>query len=149
MTHFDGTAELDPTKHRAHFRLIDHLGAIVKAGRLASAGQTVPSAILSNKRPRGSSCPGYIEIQRTDVPPQLRWQCSWCEDAGLTQGFEGTIWDIRPRRASSESADGVVTVQALTARIRGGTPDPDSRTRLRAPGVSLPTRRGADRGLGN
>jgi hypothetical protein len=26
---------------------------------------------------------GDIEIQRTDVPP-LRWQCSWCEDAGLT-----------------------------------------------------------------
>ncbi len=83
MTHFDGTAELDPTKHRALFRLIDHLGAIVKAGCLAPAQQTVPSAIQCNKRPKGRSCPGYIEIQRTDVPP-LRWQCSWCEDAGLT-----------------------------------------------------------------
>jgi hypothetical protein len=83
MTHFDGTAELDPTKHRALFRLIDHLAAIVKAGCLATAEQTVPSAIQCNKRPKGRSCPSYIEIQRTDVPP-LRWQCSWCEDAGLT-----------------------------------------------------------------
>jgi len=83
MTHFDRTAELDPTKHRALFRLMDHLGAIVKAG-CAPAEQTVPSAIQCNKRPKGRSCPGYMEIQRTDVPPQLRWQCSRCEDAGLT-----------------------------------------------------------------
>jgi len=62
MTHFDGTAEL---------------------GCLAPAEQTVPRTIQCNKRPKGRSCPGYIEIQRTDVPP-LRWQCSWCEDAGLT-----------------------------------------------------------------
>jgi hypothetical protein len=28
-----------------------------------------------NMRPKSRSCPGNIEIQRTDVPPQLRWQC--------------------------------------------------------------------------
>ncbi len=32
-------------------------------------------------------------------------------------GFEGTIWDIPPRRASSESADGVVTVQLSPAEF--------------------------------
>ena len=35
MTHFDGVAELDPYQNRPLFRLLDHLGAIVKAGCLA------------------------------------------------------------------------------------------------------------------
>jgi hypothetical protein len=70
-----GPPNSTPTKHRAPFRLIDHLGAIVKAGCLAPAEQTVRSAIQCNMRPKGRSCPGNIEIQRTDVPPQLRWQC--------------------------------------------------------------------------
>jgi len=57
MSHFDGTAELDPTKHRALFRLIEHLGAIVKAGCLAPAEQTVPQRDPVQHAPEGQVVP--------------------------------------------------------------------------------------------
>jgi hypothetical protein len=117
MTHFDGIADLDPEENRPLFRLVDHLGSMVKAGCVAPPGETVASAIRCNRRPKGRSCPGYIEIHRVDVPPQLRWQCSWCEDAGVTYGFEGTVWDITPRGGPSTSDGESITVTLSPAEF--------------------------------
>jgi hypothetical protein len=68
---------------------------------------------------------------------------------GPTQGFEGTICPIPPPRASSESADGVVTVQLSPAEFeavqRIQTLDSaDQRLVYRSRHV-----RRADRGLGH
>ena len=130
MTHYDGIAELDPDKHRPLFRLVDHLGAIVKAGCLAPAGETVATGIACMRRPRNHPCLGFMLIHRVDVPSKLEWRCPQCGDEGVIRNFRGTIWDIGVQDAERGEVAPQITARVSPAEFaavrRMTTTDPDS-----------------------
>lgn len=92
LTHYDRVHSLDPKEHRRLFRLVDKLGAIVKAGTVGRAGQVVATGLECDRR----GCPGFIVLDRKEVPPEITWSCPGCRDAGVIRNFRGTIWDIAP-----------------------------------------------------
>jgi len=71
-----------------------HFGRIVAAATARPAGATFESAVPCRRRPRRRACPGRIVVQRSQVPPRIRWECPRCEDRGLIEGFEESPWDL-------------------------------------------------------
>ncbi len=130
MTHYDGIASLDPDEHRPLFRLVGQLGAIVRAGSLAPAGETVTTAIGCMRRPRRRACVGFIVVHRMDVPSELRWLCPECRDEGVIRNFLGTIWDMRRRESTSPVVGAGLTVRLSPTEYRAlrglHTSDPES-----------------------
>lgn len=96
MTHYDGVLSLDPAQNRPLLRLVEHLGAITRAGTLALAGETVHTAIACQRRPAHRPCAGFIDLRRDEVPPAISWGCQRCGDEGLIHNFRGTLWDLTP-----------------------------------------------------
>src|SRR5207245_1513573 len=95
------------------FQLVDQLGAIVKAGTVAPAGETVATGIACVRRRRQRPCPGFILVNRVDVPMELQWLCPECRDEGVIRNFRGTLWDIG-LGAPPRSADEPVVVARLS-----------------------------------
>ncbi len=52
------------------------------------------SALPCRRRPDGSICAGRLVLARTEVPPEVRWACPACGDAGVIRGFEGSPSDL-------------------------------------------------------
>lgn len=102
MTDFGDVSTLDPAKNRRLFKLVDKLGAVVKAATVARPGEIVATGVLCGGRVGRVPCPGYVDLHREEVPEQIEWSCQWCRDSGVIHDFRGTIWDLTPNSAPTE-----------------------------------------------
>ena len=95
LRHFLDTPEDVPVPAR---RMAEHLTLIVRAATAGQGGQRWVSALPCRRRPGRRSCPGHFALYRADVPPSIDWRCTACGDDGVIRGWEGSVFDLRPRR---------------------------------------------------
>jgi hypothetical protein len=63
----------------------------------------VESALRCRRRPKHQPCAGYLDVQRQEVPPQVVWACSVCDDNGVITGWKDTVWDLSRHTPTAES----------------------------------------------
>lgn len=107
--HFD---DADPEVHPSAWKLAEHLRGVIRAATSIPAGDELNSALPCRRRPGRRPCPGWIKVQRQDVPPHIFWDCSACDDSGVIQGWEASPYDLRPPRSLHEQALIVIDVTA-------------------------------------
>lgn len=90
--------------------MAEHLTLIVRAATSGESGLTWMSALRCNRRPGHVACPGHLAVRRTDVPVSIEWRCTSCEDEGVISGWEGSPFDLRPRRSEPGPTTGVQVV---------------------------------------
>ena len=86
-------------------KMAEHLTLIVRAATAGEAGVRWASALPCPRRPGRRTCPGHIEVSRTDVPPWIQWRCPSCGDEGVISGWEQSPFDLRLRRPYSERGE--------------------------------------------
>lgn len=99
-----------------------HTARIVQAATTHPPGEPFHSAIRCRRRPGRVLCPGYVLASRSDVPPEIRWECHRCGDRGYVSGWENTHWDLR-RCREGEGDDRLLAVAISTeeyAALRSG-----------------------------
>jgi hypothetical protein len=106
LTHFEQT---DPQIHPAAWKLAVHLRGIIRAASAIRTGYTLESALPCRRRPARRTCPGWMRISRHDIPPNVYWGCSNCQDSGVIQGWQNSPYDLRPPRRFDEP--GLITVE--------------------------------------
>ena len=104
-------AQKGPRPPATRARLIGYLGAIVAAASVAPAGEELPTVVPCRKRPDKQPCQESILVHRQQVPPQLRWRCPACGDAGQIENWEATQWNFEPDLAPSSREEPRMTVR--------------------------------------
>lgn len=106
-----------PQESRA-LRLATRLARIVEAATSRIAGSCQATAVTCNRRPHHRVCPGFIVIERSEVPPLVQWKCPVCGDRGRITGWRGTAWDLtahlEERQAEASSKQLEVRFDRLT-----------------------------------
>lgn len=101
--------------------MAEHLTLIVRAATAGEGGQAWVSALPCRRRPGRRPCPGHFALFRTDVPPSIEWRCTACGDEGVIGGWEGSVFDLRPRRPELVSMDTIraVVPAEVATTLRG------------------------------
>ncbi len=107
--HFDDT---DPELHPAAWKLAEHLRGVIRAATATPSGYELDSALPCRRRPGRRPCPGWLRIERQDVPAHIYWACSRCDDSGLIHGWEGSPYDLRPPSPLHDQASIVIELTA-------------------------------------
>jgi hypothetical protein len=94
MRQFEKMVDAEHQVPLASIRLGEHFGRIVRAATCWVPGITMDSAVRCRRRPGRRPCPGHIRLYRAEVPPQINWQCSACDDKGIIRGWRETMWDL-------------------------------------------------------
>ena len=103
MTHFvsesGSVADMPPpVMRKAMF-----FGSIVSAATVSLPGELVETALRCRRRPGRKPCPGHLVVRLQEVPPEIGWSCSQCDDNGRIRNWRGTMWDLsRPGAAADE-----------------------------------------------
>ena len=102
-------------------RMAEHLALVVRAATAGESGQAWVSALPCRRRPGRRPCPGHYALFRTDAPPSIEWRCTDCSDQGVIRGWEGSIFDLRPRRPGLVSMPSIrmVIPAEVAATLRG------------------------------
>ena len=97
------------------------LTMIVRAATAGEGGQPWVSALPCRRRPGRRPCPGHFALFRSDVPPSIDWRCTACGDDGVIRGWDGSVFDLRPRRPELVSIPSVrmVVPAEVAATLRG------------------------------
>lgn len=114
--------KMHDSEHRvplASIRLGEYFGRIVRAATCWVPGISMESAIRCRRRPGRRSCPGHIRLYRAEVPPQISWKCSVCDDKGIIRGWQDTIWDLsRQARATHPEVKVILSPREYSALDR-------------------------------
>jgi hypothetical protein len=86
-------------------RMAERLTLVVRAATAAEAGTNWVSALPCTRRPGRRTCPGHIEVARSDVPPSIQWRCTSCGDEGVITGWEQSPFDLRSRCSDNDRGD--------------------------------------------
>ncbi len=95
LQHFLGMPDDAPGPAR---RMAEHLIHIVQAATAGNGGHPWVSALPCRRRPGRRPCAGHLVLLRSDRPPSIHWWCNQCGDEGFVSGWEGSVFDLRPRR---------------------------------------------------
>ncbi len=82
-------------------RLAEYFGAVISAATLATPGVIVNTALQCRRRPGRKPCPGHLIVEPYEVPPEIQWSCSDCNDNGVIRNWKGTAWDLSERGANA------------------------------------------------
>ncbi len=97
LTHFVGADGLNPPPAAAA-RFVEHLTLIVRAATTSPPGVVIETALRCRRRPERRACPGFLDVRRGEVPPQIEWACTACADNGIITGWLGSPWNLAPPR---------------------------------------------------
>lgn len=64
-----------------------HIARIVAAATSNLAGLAMEVAVACRRRPNGAGCQGFITVRRQDLPAEIQWACSACEDRGVIRNW--------------------------------------------------------------
>lgn len=124
--------------------MAQHLGSLVKAGSSAEPGLSWVSGIGCIRRPGRKPCPGRICIHRSELRPEIRWECIVCGDDGRISGWEGSSADLRSGSVPSAEEGTSAVIPYEIAKVLRSITYPDSdvermvyRARAVADGVVL------------
>lgn len=96
LSHFEGA---DPEQHPVAARLAEYLRDIVRCATTTPAGYQLHTGVRCRCRAGRRTCPGHLVAVRLEVPPEIRWQCSSCDEGGvITSGWQGSYFDLGPPR---------------------------------------------------
>jgi hypothetical protein len=115
LSHYDG---VDPIRNPAAFRLAERLRAVVRAGTSVPAGDPFPSALRCHRRPGRRSCPGHLVLVRHEVPAEVVWRCSDCDEEGVVRGWARSPWDLRGHRFRDGPLVAVAVTEAELGLLR-------------------------------
>lgn len=108
LRHFEGI-ELDPGAPAAALRLATHLRRIVRAATDFAGRGIQPTALPCRRRPGRVPCPGRLRVERQDLPSRILWECPACDEAGVIDGWQGSLDDLSVLSGSDEGG-GLVQV---------------------------------------
>ncbi len=94
LTHFLEDGRIAADLHPEAFRLAEYLGTLVMVATTWPPDGPYAAAQPCRRRPGRRPCPGSVIVERSEVPPSIRWGCSTCGDGGVTSGWRGTPWDL-------------------------------------------------------
>jgi hypothetical protein len=109
LRHFEGI-ELDPGVPAPALRLATHLRRIVRAATVFAGRGIQPTALPCRRRPGRVPCPGRLRVERQDLPSRILWECPACDEAGVIDGWQGSLDDLS---VLSESDEGGGLVQVV------------------------------------
>ncbi len=93
-------------------KLREFLGLIVKTATAVTAETDIAAGIRCRNKIKRKKCPGFLLIQRQDVPgPFIHWACDHCGAGGRIEGFAGSPYDLSRFRNGLESGDGIERIQ--------------------------------------
>ena len=84
-------------------------GSFVRPQSFRERGVQV-TALPCRRRPGRVPCPGRVHVERQDLPSRILWQCPACDEAGVIDGWQGSVDDLS---ALSESSEGGHRVQVV------------------------------------
>lgn len=101
-------------------KMAEHLGFVVRAATAHEAGAPWVSALTCRRRPANRPCPGHIAVFRADLRAPIEWRCTACGDEGVISGWDGSPYDLRQPRFSSDADPGHQTLltDELAATLR-------------------------------
>jgi hypothetical protein len=100
-------------------RLAEHLSNIVRAATAGDAGTAWQTALPCSRRPANRACPGRMVVLRTEPGTPIRWQCSACDDAGVTSNWEDSVFDLRRRGLTiAASTNEILIPNEVAAALR-------------------------------
>jgi hypothetical protein len=113
-------------------------GSIVSAATAwPFVGTQWHSALPCRRRPQAAACEGRLAVVHTEVPPEVRWRCPVCGDAGMIRAFAGSSWDLGSTETPTDLEPARVDVPMAPAdlavlRSLDGLGTPDRRTVMTA-----------------
>ena len=108
LRHFEGI-ELDPGAPAPALRLATHLRRIVRAATVFAGRGIQPTALPCRRRPGRVPCPGRLRMERQDLPSRILWECPACDEAGVIDGWQGSLDDLSVL-SESDKGGGLVQV---------------------------------------
>lgn len=125
LTHFDGI-EFELEAPGPALRLATYLRRIVMAATSRPAGTIRLTALRCRRRPGRSPCPGRLLIEHHDEPYGVKWQCEACDDAGVIDGWQGSLYDLSGvGRRGADGREVVASVSDDAYRLLVGELVPD------------------------
>jgi hypothetical protein len=100
-----GDIEFDPEAPAPALRLARYLHRAVRAATATGATGPRPTALPCRRRPGRAPCPGRLVVEVHDVPSRVAWQCPACGEAGLVDGWQGSVYDLSGAVRPVEGAD--------------------------------------------
>lgn len=97
-------------------RLAEYFGSIIQAASIASPGVVVKTALSCRRRPGRRPCPGHIMVRLLEVPPEIEWQCSQCDDNGIIRNWAGTAWDLSEYSTGAAGDEGRSLLKVFLTR---------------------------------
>jgi hypothetical protein len=70
-----------------------HLGSIVGWVSRHPSARLEPTNVHCRRRPGRRRCVGEIYAYLSQPKGFIEWVCPLCQDNGLIQGWQGTLWD--------------------------------------------------------
>ena len=118
LNHF---VEADPQESkRAQCGIRGYVAEIVKASTALSARLETQTALPCRKPRR--ECLGHIRVRLQDIPPEVHWRCSHCQEGGVISNWPQSPWDLSAeppgRAALADSACRVVIDDAQYRELR-------------------------------
>jgi hypothetical protein len=101
-------------------RLAEHLSGVVRAATAGDASTAWETALPCRRRPGNRACPGRMIVHRVEPPTAIRWQCRFCDDAGVISNWEDSPFDLRRRHlaVAKDTVEFVIPVE-VAATLRG------------------------------
>jgi hypothetical protein len=75
-------------------RQAEFIRSIVKTATLGSSRKEETSAIRCRRRPKRSPCKGHFFVRLQDIPPEIYYRCTDCNDDGVITHWKGTKSDL-------------------------------------------------------
>ena len=106
LRHFEGLFGPDALHAPEARRIAEYFGSIAMAATSWYADIPMPSAIRCRRRPKRRPCPGHINLVRNGKSGVIEWNCSSCDDYGVIDGWQSTMWDLsRPEDEDDPEVD--------------------------------------------
>ena len=76
-------------------KMAEQLTSIVRAATVRTGGVEWVTALGCGRRPGRQRCSGHLVVRRLDIPAEIWWACSDCDDDGVIRGWERSPFDLR------------------------------------------------------
>lgn len=101
-------------------RLARYLGTIISSASVAPVGVWIDAAIRCRRRPNRQPWRGHIRLRRTGLSSPVDWGCTWCDEGGVINNWQRSIWDLSVAGVESWAINGqplevVLAIEELNA----------------------------------